>query len=117
MSIATQIHTWLFGTYRGVDEFGNKYYSSNAKRGKRERRWVIYKGLAEPSKIPPEWHSWLHYLTDTPPNADTRKELHAWQKPHIPNLTGTPKAYYPPGHIKAGGKREHATGDYEAWRP
>ena len=33
------------------------------------------------------------------------------------NLTGTGLAYRPPGHLKSGGRREKATGDYEAWKP
>ena len=40
-----------------------------------------------------------------------------WQKPHLPNLTGTPESYRPPGHDYQGGHRAPATGDYEAWTP
>ena len=25
------------------------------------RRWVIYKNVIEASKIPPEWHAWIHF--------------------------------------------------------
>ena len=41
----------------------------------------------------------------------------AWQKPHVPNLTGTADSYRPAGHDYQGGKRAKATGDYEAWTP
>ena len=34
-----------------------------------------------------------------------------------PNHTGTNAAYLPPGHDLRGGKRDRATGDYEAWQP
>ena len=40
-----------------------------------------------------------------------------WQKPHIPNRTGTAEAYRPPGHEFKGGRRAAATGDYEPWTP
>jgi len=35
----------------------------------------------------------------------------------VPNLTGTPAAYHPPGSVLHGGARAHATADYEPWRP
>ena len=38
------------------DNSGNKYYES--KKGK---RWVIYNGEVEASKIPNEWYSWMHH--------------------------------------------------------
>jgi NADH:ubiquinone oxidoreductase subunit len=51
------------------------------------------------------------------PPADGARPAPAWQKPHVPNLTGTPEAYRPPGHVAMGGRRAPATGDYEPWRP
>jgi NADH:ubiquinone oxidoreductase subunit len=75
---------------------------------------VTYAGRPEASSVPPEWHAWLHYLTDAPLPAEARR---AWQKPHQPNPTGTAASYRPPGHDYAGGKRAAATGDYEAWTP
>ena len=41
----------------------------------------------------------------------------AWQKPAIPNMTGTALAYRPSGALEKGGNRASATGDYEAWSP
>ena len=101
----------------GVDQQGNRYFRGKARKGyKRERRWVMYKGTPEASKVPPEWHGWLHYQTDEVPqekNGYRRK----WQQPHLPNMTGTLQAYRPPGHLLKTGQREKATGDYEAWTP
>lgn len=113
------LFTWTYGsTLAGRDQAGNKYYRGKARPGyKRERRWVIYKGAPEASKVPPEWHGWLHHQTDAIPSADAESFRREWQKPHRPNLTGTDQAYRPPGHILSGGKRAQATGDYEAWRP
>lgn len=109
MTIATKIMTRLTGRLVGKDEYGNRYYEN--KIGKK-RRWVMYKGLAEPSKVPPEWHGWLHYTTDK-----ILSKEHSWQKPYTPNATGTANAHFPAGHKKKGGVRDKATGDYEAWEP
>ncbi len=102
----------------GVDPSGNKYYQTKPRSGyKHNRRWVIYKGTPEATKVPPEWHGWLHHQTDIIPDTNEASFRRVWQKPHKPNLTGTDQAYRPPGHILSGGKREKATGDYEAWVP
>ncbi len=102
----------------GLDQLGNKYYSAKAKPGyKKDRRWVIYKDTPDASKVPPEWHGWLHHQSDVIPAETKTSFRRPWQKPHRPNMTGTNRAYRPPGHILEGGKREAATGDYEAWTP
>jgi NADH:ubiquinone oxidoreductase subunit len=104
----------------GEDDFGNKYYEARNDKESydtgRKRRFVIYKGYADASKVPAEWHGWLHYTFDEPP---TKAPLlrRSWEKDHIPNLTGTPNAYRPKGSIARGGERARATGDYQAWRP
>lgn len=128
--LLTRIFTWWNGATlgalydikrRGVrvgeDEQGNVYFEERrVSLDGRKRRWVVYKGYAEPSKVPPDWHGWLHHVYDEPPplRAAPRK---AWEKPHSPNLTGTPYAYRPPGSLSASGDRPRATGDYEAWTP
>ena len=40
-----------------------------------------------------------------------------WEKPHLPNMTGTPAAYRPSGSTLASGRRPAATGDYQPWTP
>ncbi len=54
MNLGTILYTWIFGELVGSDEFGNRYYHNpeDLRRG-RERRWVMYKGDHEPSKVPP----------------------------------------------------------------
>ncbi len=102
----------------GTDQFGNKYYEAKPRKGyKLTRRWVIYNGTPEASKVPPEWHGWLHHQLADIPIEQGPSLRHPWQKPHTPNLTGTTKAYRPPGHILMGGKRGKAIGDYEPWTP
>jgi NADH:ubiquinone oxidoreductase subunit len=102
----------------GTDPAGNRYYRAKPRKGyKRERRWVLYKGAPEASKVPPEWHGWLHHQTDTVPSEDGESFRRPWQKPHTPNLTGTAGAYRPQGHILNSGVRAAASADYEAWQP
>ena len=117
MTITTRIYTALKGKKIGEDSFGNAYYTEKkAPNGRKAKRWVIYKGKAEPSKIPAEWHGWIHYTLDVPPSQRSLSH-HAWEKPHMPNLTGTQGAYLPPGHLNKGGQRASTTADYEAWKP
>ena len=115
--LGTLIYTWLRGERVGIDEFGNRYYRSGRnKLHGRERRWVLYKGRAEASAVPPEWHAWLHHTTDDP-LFRLVGEARPWQRPHVANRTGTPEAYRPRGHELKGGRRAPATGDYEPWVP
>lgn len=118
MDVGLRLFTWLNGKAAGEDPYGNRYFvhKGGRLRDGREMRWVVYNGMAEASKVPPDWHAWLHHSTNTPPNPQAAPRF-AWQKEHMPNLTGTRYAYRPPGHVLQGGKRERATGDYEPWTP
>nr|WP_240454824.1 NADH:ubiquinone oxidoreductase subunit NDUFA12 [Caulobacter sp. 17J65-9] len=107
------------GVFVGQDEFGNRYYEAKDTKCSydgRKRRWVLFNGYAEASKVSPDWHGWLHYTFSEPP---TRAPLprRSWEKEHLPNLSGTPYAWRPKGSLARGGKRAAATGDYEAWKP
>ncbi|HVT55133.1 MAG TPA: NADH:ubiquinone oxidoreductase subunit NDUFA12, partial [Xanthobacteraceae bacterium] len=99
-TFGTLFWTWLYGEYVGADEFGNRYYRQRGgginKGFGFQRRWVIYNGIAEPTRVPPSWHGWLHHTVDTPPTED-KVVSRDWWKPHRPNLTGTPNAYRPVG--------------------
>jgi NADH:ubiquinone oxidoreductase subunit len=123
LGVLSPAHIHLFtatsrGQRVGEDSLGNVYYRAKARSGyKRERRWVMYNGEPEASKVPPEWHGWLHYQTDVVPDSEAQSFRRPWQKPHKPNLTGTDQAYRPPGHLLKGGKRDKATGDYQPWTP
>ena len=109
-TLGTQFFTWRFGTRVGEDTQGNVFYQS--KGG--VRRWVIYNGLAEASRISPGWNGWLHHTWDDPPS-EVPLVHHAWEKPHHENMTGTVAAYAPQGSIR---NLEPVTRkDYEAWRP
>ena len=109
-TIGTQIFTARRGVRVGEDTQGNVYYqTSDAKR-----RWVIYNGEMQASRVSPDWHGWLHFTWDQPP---TRAPLahKVWEVPHVENLTGSAAAYAPPGSMRAAAPVARA--DYEAWAP
>jgi NADH:ubiquinone oxidoreductase subunit len=106
----TYLVTWLHGVAVGRDGFGNRYYRSRDGA----RRWVIYNGTVDASRVPAGWHGWLHHTCDAPPEDASMK---SWQKDHLPNLSGTAGAYYPPGSLERGGVRPPARGDYQPWSP
>jgi len=111
-TIGTSLYTRRHGSKVGEDSLGNVYYQD----GRTGRRWVIYSGSNDASRVPPEWHSWLHHTMADVPDA-VLPPPRGWQKPPAPNLTGTPAAYRPSGALEEGGHRARATGDYEAWSP
>ena len=106
-TFGTFIYTLFIGKLIGTDEFGNKYYSNS--KGK---RWIIYKDNVESSKIPPEWHSWIHFLSNIKPLNNPQK--FQWQKKHEENLTGTSKAYKPEGSLSLDTKKSMKK--YETWK-
>ena len=117
MNLGTIIHTWIKGELIGTDEFGNRYYrSKHRNRWGREQRWCLFRESDEASKVPAEWHAWLHHTVDDP-LTHLSTEMKSWQREHLPNMTGTGKAYRPVGHSSRHSARAPATGDYEAWSP
>ena len=112
--MGTSLFTALRGRLVGTDPYGNRYF---VERGGNNapRRWVLYNGEVEASKIPPEWHAWLHHTVDEIPTGN--RKGYSWEKPHLPNLTGTSAAYKPPRSLAAKGERPRVTGDYEPWQP
>lgn len=133
MSVLKTIFTWWNGATTGIyytiakrgrfvgsDELGNRYFEARDDRDSydrgRKRRWVIYQGYADASKVTPDWHGWLRYTFDEPPTIEPF-QVKSWEKSHLPNLTGTIHARRPQGAISQGGDRQAATGDYEAWKP
>lgn len=110
MTIGTQIFTARHGVKVGEDDQGNIFYRT--KDGK--RRWVIYNGEAEASRVSPDWHGWLHHTWDEPPSEKPLPKKD-WEKPHRENLTGTALAYAPPGSIRR--PQPESRTDYDAWTP
>jgi len=106
-TFGTQLWTWRFGELVGQDEQGNRYYRTKGRKIDPtlgfERRWVVYNGYAEATRVPPSWHGWLHHTVDTLPT-DENYKAREWQKPHLPNMTGTPDAYRPSGSTLSTGQ-------------
>jgi NADH:ubiquinone oxidoreductase subunit len=117
-TIGTALHARRHFGRVGDDQWGNVYFEGkkpDAETGMR-RRWVIYQGANDASRVPPEWHSWLHHQSEDVPER-SMPQARPWQKEAVPNLTGTNQAYRPSGALEAGGRRPASTGDYEAWSP
>jgi NADH:ubiquinone oxidoreductase subunit len=109
-TLGTQVYTSRHGQKVGEDAQGNLFYQT--RDGK--RRWVIFNGEAEASRVSPDWHGWLHHTWDDPPTKAPlpRKD---WEKPHQPNLTGSPAAYVPAGSLRRPAPAPRR--DYDAWQP
>ncbi len=115
MITGTHIYTWFKGVLVGTDESGNRYYRErNPPAHRREKRWVMFKGKHESTRVPAEWHAWLHHTSEQPLAVDPNK---GFIKPVAANATGSAGAYLPPGHDWQGGNREKASGDYQPWQP
>ena len=110
--LSTVLFTRRHGQEVGTDLYGNVYYQSKSD----DRRWVIYKGANDASRIPPDWYGWMHrQIEDVPDRA--LPPVRKFAKPPNPNRTGTVEAYRPSGALERGGQRAAASGDYEAWTP
>jgi NADH:ubiquinone oxidoreductase subunit len=111
-TLGTSLEIWRTASKVGSDELGNVYYQAR----KSGRRFVVYNGLNDAARIPPDWHAWMHHQIDGTPD-EALPPPPKFLKPPTGNLTGTPSAYRPSGAIERGGLRAAASGDYEAWTP
>ncbi|WP_068073195.1 NADH:ubiquinone oxidoreductase subunit NDUFA12 [Novosphingobium lentum] len=126
-TIGTLLGSAMSGEKVGTDAQGNTYYRAKKRQAAgspfagRERRWVIYNGANDASRVPAEWHGWLHGSfadEDNPGVPDSNlPPARIWEVDYTPNATGTAAAYRPQGALERGGKRAAATGDYQAWSP
>ena len=121
-TIGTLLNSALKGERVGSDAQGNVYYRATKRRSatapfpNSERRWVIYAGANDASRVPAEWHGWLHGNGEGAPESNL-PPARIWETDFTPNETGTAAAYRPAGALERGGRRAAATGDYEAWSP
>lgn len=109
-SLGTALFNWRHGTTVGEDANGNVYREGAG------RRWVIYNGSNDVSRVPPDWYAWLTRQIDDVPERALPPAPKFLKEP-MPNLTGTPLAYRPSGALERGGHRARASGDYQAWTP
>ncbi len=107
MSFLNHLVISFFCKKVGEDQYGNKYFQGrNTNYLGKKKRYVIYHGVVEPSKVPPLWHAWLHYLSDEVPSTIDK---YKWQQEPIPNCTGTKFSYSP--------SRGKVSADYSKWEP
>ncbi|CAN1309696.1 Probable NADH dehydrogenase [ubiquinone] 1 alpha subcomplex subunit 12 [Linum perenne] len=121
--LQTKIHN-IGATVVGVDKFGNKYYEKLGDTQYGRHRWVEYaeKGRYNASQVPPEWHGWLHFITD-----HTGDELLFFQllmlKPkrygvdHKENVSGqgSDQIYHSKGHALNPLQKNWTR--YQSWEP
>jgi NADH:ubiquinone oxidoreductase subunit len=110
-SLTTRLAARRTGSKVGEDELGNVYLEAGGGR-----RWVIYAGSNDVSRVPPDWYAWLTRQIDGLPD-EALPPRPKFLKPPVPNLTGTPEAYRPSGALERGGHRQAASGDYQPWLP
>ena len=77
-TIGTSLFTARKGQKVGEDIQGNVYYEGGSDVHGVPRRWVIYNGTNDASRVPAEWHGWLHH-----------------------SIEGTPESFLPPPRIWA----------------
>jgi len=112
-TVGTSLFSRRFGREAGRDEFGNVYFQH---RDNKARRWVIYSGSNDGSRVPPGWQAWLRGTIDELPDK-ALPQRRAFEKGPLANLTGTELAYRPGGAMGSGARRAASTGDYQAWKP
>jgi NADH:ubiquinone oxidoreductase subunit len=112
-SLGTTITSRRNGEEVGRDDAGNVYFRH---RKDPARRWVIYEGSNDSSRVPPGWNAWLRGTIDDLPEKSLPSRRHFELDPE-PNLTGTMAAYRPGGSLASKGTRPASTGDYEARKP
>jgi len=115
MNLWVRLHLKWKALLTGADLHGNTYYTEKKiSRIKKQRRFVLYKGTEDASRITPLWHRWLHYTTDDIPIENTL--ILTSEMRHLPNLTGTQLANNPTKfHFTSDGKLKKP--DYTAWNP
>lgn len=112
-TVGTSLFTRMNGQQVGRDEDGNVYFQHKKDGG---RRWVIYAGDNDGSRVPPGWQMWLKgTIEDLPDKALPPKRRFETKPEH--NLTGSLAAFRPDGALGSGKIRPASTGDYQPWTP
>ncbi|MEO6225857.1 MAG: NADH:ubiquinone oxidoreductase subunit NDUFA12 [Sphingomicrobium sp.] len=112
-TLGTALFTRRFGNEVGRDAEGNVYF---ADKKRPDRRWVIYNGSNDGSRVPPDWQLWLRGTIGEVPGKELPPVRKFQQKPTA-NLTGTMARFRPDGALGSGRIRPASTGDYEPWIP
>ena len=65
---------------------------------KKTKRWVIYNGEINASKITADWFRGCINISNNVPNEKLKNFI--WQKPHKENKTGTKESFKPNDNFK-----------------
>lgn len=109
-SIGTRLWSRRKGERVGEDALDNVYY----RNADDSRRWVFYVGDNDGSRVTAEWYGWLHHTFALPPT-EAPLPSQPWEKPRLPNMTGTERAFLRKGSLRRADVRP--VSDYEAWKP
>ena len=112
-TFGTSLFTRRYGSEVGRDEEGNIYYQ---RKNDSVRRWVVYAGANDGSRVPPAWQAWLKGTIDDLPEKSLPPRR-PFERPAEANQTGTFSAFKPGGSLAGRGVRPAATGDYQPWKP
>jgi NADH:ubiquinone oxidoreductase subunit len=109
-TLGVRLWTYFYGRLVAEDQYKNRYYSNKYD----SRRWVVYHGEIDASKVTPEWNNWLRFTSDNVPSEENDK--YDWQLDHTSNQTGTINAYSPKSST-FNRKKSDKDLDYEKWKP
>uniref|UniRef100_A0A1D1YW74 NADH dehydrogenase [ubiquinone] 1 alpha subcomplex subunit 12 n=1 Tax=Anthurium amnicola TaxID=1678845 RepID=A0A1D1YW74_9ARAE len=116
--LKTKIHN-IGATLVGVDKFGNKYYEKLEDTQFGRHRWVEYaeKRRYNASQVPPEWHGWLHFITDHTGDELLMLRPKRYGVEHRQNFSGEGEEYiyHSKGHALNPGQRNWTR--YQPWQP
>jgi NADH:ubiquinone oxidoreductase subunit len=114
MGFWSKVFTWWNGATVGTALWTRMH--GDEDKTNPARRWVIYDGANDGSRVPPDWQLWLRgTIADLP--AKGLPPVRRFQQKPTPNMTGTMAAFRPDGALGSGKVRPAATGDYEPWIP
>ena len=71
----------------GEDSLGNTYWEGGRDTAGNPRRWVIYNGANDSSRVPPGWNAWLRGTIDAVPEK-ALPPRRPFEQPPSANLTG-----------------------------
>jgi len=105
----------LDGDLKGVDNAGNQYYENLSYTPGRQRFVIYAKRDFDASQVPPEWHHWLHQITDKTP-VEEPVVAAPWQlrhQQHRLSQYGISGNYAPPGAYARADPKSPST--YNVW--
>jgi len=124
MKFLLRIYLFFCGTKIGIDQYGNQYFEvKRTDSFGRKKRFCLYNGTPEASKISPEWHLFMHYQIEAK-DVKTNYKQHKWQKPFVPDITLSDAKYLPKNHPLFNSKKNlfHSSGaknpfKTKIWKP